>query len=99
MEKFTMEDEQLLEVVKTKYFRHDQTKYFALKKPNLSTLTGEELQYIDLVLNKHVNKTAAQISELSHRDVPWISAQNGELLDYDAVFYRNAETSVRSYAV
>jgi transcriptional regulator with XRE-family HTH domain len=92
-----MEKEGLIEVIKTEYFKHDQMKYLAHKKPDLSVLTGEELRYIDLVLSKYSDKTAAQISELSHKDVPWLSANTGDVLDYEAVFYRNAETSVRSY--
>lgn len=41
--------------------------------------------------------TASDLSELSHKDVPWISAKQSEQLDYEGVFYRDSNTSVRIY--
>ncbi|MFH1334539.1 MAG: hypothetical protein ABIH77_04520 [Pseudomonadota bacterium] len=37
------------------------------------------------------------LSELSHLDVPWLGAKEKEELDYEAVFYRTSNTSVRDY--
>jgi hypothetical protein len=41
--------------------------------------------------------TAKQISALSHKDTPWLVAKDKEQLDYEYVFYRPEETSVREY--
>jgi hypothetical protein len=38
-----------------------------------------------------------QLSALSHKDVPFITAQEGKPLDYESVFYRTKDTSVREY--
>jgi hypothetical protein len=37
------------------------------------------------------------LSELSHKDVPWISAEDGKPLDYESVFYRTKDTAIREY--
>lgn len=87
-----------IEEVKTKYFNHDQTKYLPVKKANLAGLSAREIQHIDEVLNRLANKSAAELSELSHKDVPWITAEEGQEIDYEAVFYRTPATSVRQYA-
>ena len=58
-------------------------------------LTGRELQHIDHVLDRLSDKTASELSELSHKDIPWIGAKMREVMDYEAVFYRTADTSVR----
>jgi len=41
--------------------------------------------------------TATQISSLSHLDTPWVAAKEREVLEYEHVFYRPEETSVREY--
>ena len=87
----------LIEEVKTAYYKHDMTKYLPLKEPNLELLSAQELEFIDFELEKHAGKTATELSNLSHKDIPWIGAKNKEILDYEAVFYRSPETSVRAY--
>ena len=42
--------------------------------------------------------TGSELSAYSHKDIPWIGADMGDVLDYEAVFYRNDETSRREYA-
>lgn len=41
--------------------------------------------------------SAKELSEYSHKDIPWIGANMGEIMDYEAVFYRNNDTSRREY--
>jgi hypothetical protein len=38
---------------------------------------------------------ATQISEYSHNDVPWLTTDKGEIIDYESVFYRTKEYSMR----
>lgn len=92
-----MEDDNELEIIKTKRFDRDMTKYLPLIEPNLDLLSARELEHIDKVLAKHSDKSAKELSEFSHKDIPWISADEKALIEYEAVFYRNEETSVREY--
>jgi len=41
--------------------------------------------------------TARQLSDLSHIDTPWKVAKEREIINYEHVFYRPEETSVREY--
>lgn len=86
-----------IEEVETKYFQYHQKKYLPVKKASLEGLSAREIQHIDEVLNRLSNKSATELSDLSHKDVPWITAKDGEQVDYEAVFYRTPETSVRKY--
>ena len=86
------------EEIKTKYFNHDQTKYLPKRVANLSDLSACEIKHIDDILEKYSDKSASELSELSHKDIPWISAKDGEIIDYESVFYRTPETSMRKYA-
>ncbi len=86
-----------IEEVKTKYFKYDQTKYLPIKKPNIDFLSAREIKHIDNVLGRLSGKSAKELSDLSHEDVPWITAEDGKPIDYEAVFYRTPQTSVRQY--
>jgi len=92
-----MVGESKIEVVKSSFFNHEQTKYMPMIAPDLSVFSGQELNHIDQVIEKLKNKTAKELSELSHKDVPWITTPEGKIIDYESVFYRTADTSVRVY--
>jgi len=92
-----MESDGELVEVKSKYFDRDQTKYIPVKDADVSSLSGKELKHIDDELERLAHFTAKQLSELSHKDTPWLVAKDKEVLDYEYVFYRPEETSVRDY--
>jgi transcriptional regulator with XRE-family HTH domain len=83
--------------VKDKYFEFPQRKYLPLRKPDLSVLKGNEIEVIDNVLNKLSDMNAREISDYSHNDVPWLTTDEGKIIEYEAVFYRTPVYSVREY--
>ncbi len=92
-----MEEDGALESVNSRYFMYPQTKYLPCRKPDMSLLTGRELQHIDYELSRLGSMNASSLSELSHGDTPWLSAGEGEEINYEMVFYRTPEYSVREY--
>ena len=91
-----MKNEDLVEV-KNKYFQYDQRKYLPLRSANLVLLNANEIKAIDEVLEKLSDMNAQQISDYSHEDVPWQTTEDGEIIDYESVFYRTLPYSVRTY--
>ena len=89
-------DGDLTRVVK-KYFQYDQTKYLPLRKANLSNFSAQEKELIDSEIGRFKDFNATQMERYSHGDVPWVSAENLHPIDYEAVFYRTPEFSVRQY--
>lgn len=83
--------------VQTKYFQYPQKKYLPLREPDLSILSAREMAVIDSVLDRLSDKNASEISAYSHNDVPWLTTEDGHVIDYEAVFYRTPVYSVRSY--
>jgi len=83
--------------VQGKYFQYPQKKYLPLRKPNLSSFSGDEIHHIDEVLQRLSDKSAKDLSDYSHGDMPWKVQKPGEALDYELVFYRDEPYSVRSY--
>lgn len=92
-----METKEELEPVKSKYFQHEQKKYLPRRAPDLSVLTAREKEHIDEVLARLSDKNAKELSDYSHGDIPWLTAESGKLLSYESVFYRDEKYSVRNY--
>ena len=96
VEKMIKEGE--IEKVKSEYFKLQQTKYLPRRRPDLVKLTASEIELIDDVLNRLSDMNANQISAYSHGDVPWVTTGDGEVIEYESVFYRTPPYSVRAYA-
>ncbi len=89
-----MEANDDLEILETKYFNNKQRKYLPNKKTNLHELRAKEIKHIDETLARLSDKSAKELSELSHYDMPWMVAKQGEQIDYRFVFYRTDLTAV-----
>ncbi|OGI80204.1 MAG: hypothetical protein A2544_00270 [Candidatus Zambryskibacteria bacterium RIFOXYD2_FULL_43_10] len=94
-----LEEEGKIETIKSKFYKYEQTKYLInpTKPLELSELSGQEIAHIDWEINRLSDFTASQISALSHKDTPWLVAKERGILNYEHVFYRPEETSVREY--
>ena len=86
-----------LELIKEPYHNNYIHRYYLKNAPNLSILSTDELLVINSVIDKLSDKNAKEISEYSHGDMPWIVAEDQEELDYEFVFYRDDDYSVRVY--
>jgi len=91
-----MEGKDLIKV-KDSYFKHPQTKYLSKRESDLTLLKAHEIKMIDSVLDRLSDMNAAEISDYSHRDVPLLTTNQGEIIDYESVFYRTKPYSVRTY--
>lgn len=86
-----------IEKVKSGYFNYPQTKYLPHRRPDLRRLKASELEVIDDVLNRLSDMNANQVSAYSHADVPWLTTGDGEVIEYESVFYRTPPYSMRAY--
>lgn len=83
-----------LEVLSTKYFNNIQKKYLPTKNASLHDLSADEIKHIDETLARLSDKTATELSDLSHKDTPWRVAKQGESIKYRFVYYRTDATAV-----
>jgi uncharacterized phage-associated protein len=93
----SMEQKGEVERVKSRYFQYDQKKYLPRREPDLGNLSAKEIKHIDEVIARLSDKNANELTEYSHSDVPWRVHENGELISYESVFYRDQDHSVRNY--
>lgn len=84
--------------IQDEYFQYPQTKYIPLRDPDLSKMSAQEQKVIDNVLLTLSDMNATKISEYSHNDVPWMTTEEGDIINYESVFYRTASYSMREYS-
>lgn len=92
-----MIDKGQLKRVKTEYHGYPQTRYLPLEKADLTQLRASEKEIIDRVIEQMSDWSAAAISNYSHKDMPWVASKEGEVINYELAFYRDAPFSVRNY--
>jgi transcriptional regulator with XRE-family HTH domain len=92
-----MIDKGQLQRVKTEYHGYPQTRYLPLVKADLTELKASEKEVIDRVIQQMSDWSAAAISNYSHKDMPWLASKEGEEINYELAFYRDAPFSVRNY--
>ena len=92
-----MIDEGQLQRVKTDYHNYPQTRYLPLLKADLTQLKASEKEVMDRVIEQMSDWSATAISSYSHKDMPWVASKEGEVIDYELAFYREAPYSVRNY--
>jgi transcriptional regulator with XRE-family HTH domain len=86
-----------LQRIKTEYHSFPQTRYIPLSKPNLTNLKASEKDVIDRVIDQFSDWSASAISDYSHKDMPWLASKEGEVINYELVFYRETPFTVRNY--
>jgi hypothetical protein len=70
-------------------FNYEQRRPIALRNPNLSQFSGEEIALVDEVVAQYWDLTATQISNLSHELDGWKLVDIGETIPYHTVFRVN----------
>jgi len=92
-----LEQEGKIKTKKVRYKGYPQQKFISLKRPSTDLISKTERELIDAVIQKLSHMNATQISRFSHKDLPWRATADGEIIDYELVFYRTPEFSVRKY--
>lgn len=92
-----MEQDGDLTHVTKKYFQHDQKKYLPIRSANFSNFSAREKELIDWEIERFKDFNATKMRDYSHKDVPWIGADDLQPINYEAVFSRTDEFSVRQY--
>lgn len=92
-----MMEKGLIQRIKTEYYDKMQTRYIPLAKADLTELKASEKEVIDKVIEQLSDLSASAISNYSHKDMPWMASKQGEEINYELAFYREAPFSMRNY--
>lgn len=86
-----------VQTVETSFHDKKQRRFLPGREANLNLFSARELHHIDACLARYGEMNATQISEYSHKDIPWITTQDRQPINYESVFYRNELTARRYY--
>jgi len=81
-----MEEQQELILRQVVRFGYTQTRPTALRRPDLSQFSGQEIALVDSVIGSLWELDATAVSRLSHRDIGWQLAEEGENIPYETAF-------------
>jgi transcriptional regulator with XRE-family HTH domain len=84
-----------LDIIATKFFNNKQKKYLPQVESTLQELSASEVKHIDAELVRLGDKNASELSDLSHKDTPWVATPPNKPIDYQLAMYRTAATTVR----
>jgi hypothetical protein len=65
----------------------------ALREADVSHFNGEELKLVDDIMRYLGDRTAGEVSELSHLEMCWQLAQDKETIPYEAIFLSSRKPS------
>lgn len=91
-----MKKDQELKEIKVKYFSMEQVRYLPVINPSFNHLSADEVKHIDGVLGRLSDKSAKELSTLSHSDMPWLATKDKEVIDYQLAMYRTAGMSTET---
>jgi uncharacterized phage-associated protein len=74
-----------IRVQKRNYFGFNKTDYISIQRPSSSQLTNSEMSLLNDVIEFVCERSAKEISELSHSD-PWKAAEVGETIPYYSAY-------------
>ncbi len=85
-----------LKIVETNFYDRPQKRYIAGTGADLRALSGQEVCHIDEALGRLGGKTAKELTDLAHQDMPWLATEPGQVIDYQLAKYRTTPTAVTS---
>lgn len=86
-----------LQKIKSKFNGHTLIRYLPMEKADLVELKASEKEVLDRVIEQMSDWSENALSNYSHKDMPWLASKDGEIINYELVFYREAPFSVRNY--
>ena len=69
-----------LDIIETKFFSNTQKKYLPQVVPELRELSASEIKHIDVELARLSDKNSTELSDLSHKDMPWMATPQGKVI-------------------
>jgi hypothetical protein len=70
-----------------------QKRTVNLRRPNLDLFSGPEIAMVDRMIETMEGVNAQDISEMSHSLVGWLTADEGESIPYNSIYFSNPPLS------
>lgn len=88
--------EQILQI-KNEYKGKIVLRFIPLTRTDLSSLRANEVEVVSRVIDQLCSYSNESLFRYIQKDMPWQATNDGDSIDYELVFYREAPYSVRIY--
>lgn len=85
--------------IQRRYLHLTQKRVLPLRSPDLSAFSGAEIAIVDSVIHELRAGNAAQAPALSHIEVGWQIAGDGEVIPYHSVYLSDRHPTTREQAL
>ena len=92
-----LQEDRDIAILYERVFKFNRHRIVALREPNLDLFRARDIATVDSVINALRDRTAAEVSALSHKRA-WEIAGDGEIIPYEAVFLSDAGVSTGDIA-
>lgn len=75
------------------HYGHRQKRLVALREPDLSLFTAEEIATVDSIVRQFWGITATEVSKISHEDAGWSSVEEGLTIPHSMAFVGEPEVT------
>lgn len=86
-----MESRKLIAIRRTELAGYIQQRILALREPDLGRFSAKEIALVDDLIRRFWDKSASEISDLSHRFAGWQLAKHGETIPYSVALIGKRE--------
>lgn len=88
-----LESEGAAKEIEEDYFGHAQKKLVALRDPDLSEFSAEEIESTLDMVRQFWGKSAKEVSDISHEDLGWRAVDIGETIPLELAFVARPEVT------
>ncbi len=93
-----MQEAEELAYQETEFHGHLQKKPIALRQPDVSVFTPQEIDLVHNMIKKYWNYTASEISDKSHLFLGWKVAREQEEIPYSTALVGNRKPTIEEQA-
>lgn len=65
--------------------------YKALKLPDMSVFTQDEINMLKRIIKLYGDKTGLELETLTHKEAPYLAVEDGEEIPYELAHYRGTD--------
>lgn len=88
-----LESSNAIAIKERRHFGWPQKRTVALREPNLELFSAKEIKLVCDLIEELWDKTATQLSDLSHEFIGWELAEEGETIPYEVTLVGNRSPS------
>jgi hypothetical protein len=78
-----------IKIEEVERFGYIQKRVNSLSEPDMSSFSGDEIEFIDMIIGHFKDWNGTELSNWTHKLIPWLATSEGEEIPYESIFVLN----------